>query len=296
MSIHKPVLLNELRVLLNLKPGDQAIDGTLDGGGHAEMMLELVVGAGSAAHGKVLGIDRDKEILKSLITSENLIVVEGNFANIAKIAETYGFRNVNAVLLDLGMSTWHLRHSGRGFSFQNRDEPLVMNFDEKSEITAAYAVNSLKESELRRIFKEYGEERNAGRVAKKLIEERKTKKIISVGDFLDAIKIKDKKALARIFQGLRIYVNDELENLKMGLAGSFEVLGNKGRLAIISYHSLEDRIVKNFYSAKGGCAGGGSEKAREARIITKKPIAPSREEILLNPSARSARLRVLEKI
>lgn len=279
ISIHKPVLLKELKALLNLKRGDKAVDATLGGGGHAEMMLKLV-----GPKGGILGIDQDREILKKAPSKKNLILALGNFGNIDEIAERHGFKKVKAILFDLGLSTWHLKESGRGFSFRKLEEPLDMRLGEASS-TAAEILNSFNEDLLAKIFLKYGEEPRSRSLAKKIVRGRKTKRIISVKDLLDAIGPQNRKTLARIFQALRIEINQELEALEKTLPKSLALLLPNGRLAVISYHSLEDRIVKNFFSAKSG----------EAKIITKKPIIPSHDEILINPSSRSAKLRVLEK-
>ncbi len=280
--IHKPVMLRELRDLLNLKAGDTAIDATLDGGGHAEMLLEKV-----GSRGKVLGIDQDSEVVKSVRRPPNLKIALGNFRNIDRLANKFGFSRVNAILFDLGLSTWHIKASGRGFSYQKPEEPLLMGFS-KDNVSAAEVINRADAGELADIFAEYGELKNARGLAESIIARRREKRVISVKDFLGAIPIKDKKKLAKVFQALRIYVNDELGALAEALPKSFDLLSGGGTLAVISYHSLEDRLVKRFFLQKkrGGAAG----------ILTKKPITPSEEELESNPSSRSAKLRILVKI
>lgn len=281
--IHVPVLLKELKALLNLKKGDTVIDATLDGGGHARMLARAV-----GQTGRVMGIERDQEILKNIDLPANIKSVCGNFADIKALADYAGIEEANAILFDLGLSSWQLERSGRGFSFQNRDEPLLMNFGKDVLKIAADILNTYSESQLFKLFKEYGEEPKSGYVARSILKARRKKRIISVGDFLDALKIYDKKTLARIFQALRIEVNCELENLKLGLDGAFQLLKMNGRLAAISYHSLEDRVVKNLFMEK--------RKSGEARMFFKKPITAGSEEILKNARARSAKLRILEKI
>ncbi|MDP3935187.1 MAG: 16S rRNA (cytosine(1402)-N(4))-methyltransferase RsmH [Candidatus Giovannonibacteria bacterium] len=283
--IHTPVLVKELEVLLNLKSGDNAVDATLDGGGHARMMLELI-----KPDGRVVGIDQDKNMIEKMSGVKNLIATWGNFKDIDEIIKKRGFKKIRAILFDLGMSRWHLEGSGRGFSFQRPEEPLFMNLNKESANTAAEILNGYPESGLAEIFRDFGEEPRARFFAKKILEFRKTKRIISVKDLLNALGAKapggKEKSLARIFQALRIAVNSELEALTEALPKAFGALDRGGRLAIISYHSLEDRIVKSFFSAKTG----------EAVILTKKPQTASYEEIIKNPSSRSAKLRVLEKI
>lgn len=280
--IHKPVMLRELKDLLNLKSGDTAIDATLDGGGHAEMLLEKV-----GSRGKVLGIDQDREILKSIKLAPNLKIALGNFRNIDKLASKSGFTKANAILFDLGLSTWHLKASGRGFSYQKPEEPLLMDFS-GDKITASEVLNRADEKELAEILAKYGELKNTRNLAKSIVAQRRKKRIISVKDFLEAIPIKDKKKLAKVFQALRIYVNDELEALSEALPQSLNLLSKGGMLAIISYHSLEDRLVKRFFLQK--------KHEGFAEILTKKPIVPSEEERTSNPSSRSAKLRILVKI
>ncbi|QQG42363.1 MAG: 16S rRNA (cytosine(1402)-N(4))-methyltransferase RsmH [Candidatus Giovannonibacteria bacterium] len=285
-AIHTPVLTEELKALLNLGKGDKAIDATMDGGGHAKMMLGLVGGEGI-----ILGIDQDEAMIKLMPENKNFLTALGNFRNIDLLAKQKGFGKAKAILFDLGMSRWHLEQSGRGFSFGRSKEPLLMNLGAGAK-SAAEIVNQTSERELTRIFREFGEEPRARLIAKKLVLARKKGKMLSVGDFLAALGIDDirgkERLLARVFQALRIAVNDELAALLEGLLKGFEILLPGGRLAAISYHSLEDRIVKNFFkklSADG-----------RAEILTKKPIVAGDEEVRRNSSARSAKLRVLEKI
>jgi len=292
MSIHIPVLAGEVKVLLNLKEGNIAIDGTLGAGGHARDMLSSV-----GSTGKVLAIEQDTEMIKMFTNvPENLNIEHGNFRNISEIAEKNGFTGANAVLLDLGISRWHFIESGRGFSFGNREEPLVMNLDRTSEVSAALLLNSLNEKALADIFTKFGEIRPdiARKLAKEIVESRRRRKFIKVGDLLESVeKIVPKKytklhEATKIFQALRIKVNEELDNLDIALRKAFELLTPGGRLAIISFHSLEDRIVKNYFRELF--------KNKKAVILTKKPVTAAREEVQQNSSARSAKLRVIEKI
>ncbi|KKT28651.1 16S rRNA (cytosine(1402)-N(4))-methyltransferase [Candidatus Giovannonibacteria bacterium RIFCSPLOWO2_12_FULL_44_25] len=281
--IHEPVLLKEIIALLNLKEGDNAIDATLDGGGHAKAMFESI-----KPSGKILGIDQDSEMVKKMNSIKNLVAVTGNFRDIGEIASRNNFKNPKAILFDLGLSRWHLEKSGRGFSFQKPDEPILMQFDAGSQKNAAIILNAYPETELAEIFKKFGEVRAPHQIAEKIVFARKRKRIYSVGDLLAILGIKNKKSLAKIFQALRIAVNDELAALEEAIQGGFRILVPGGKLAVISYHSLEDRVVKNFF--KSEVAKGNAEN------ILKKPLAPALEEISKNPSARSAKLRVLQKI
>jgi 16S rRNA (cytosine1402-N4)-methyltransferase len=288
---HVPVLAKEIKVLLNLKEGDNAIDGTFGFGGHTKLMLEAV-----GRRGSVLAIEQDKEIIAmSELKVGNLKIVNGNFKDIKRIADNEGFRKVKAILLDLGISRWHFLGSGRGFSFQDLNEPLIMNLDASSQRTAAQILNGESADELARIFLEYGDIKyfKARKLAESIAEYRKKRKIISVGDLLEITdKIIPRRGklnpATKVFQALRIAVNNELENLKSAINDCTEILEKNGRLLIISFHSLEDRIVKNLYKEKFN--------NNEILLITKKPVIASREEVLNNPPSRSAKLRVMEKI
>lgn len=284
--MHIPVLVKETLEYLNLKPGENVIDATLGGAGHAKLFLQAI-----APNGKVLGIEQDTGMIESLKSKNinNLIIVNANFRNIAEIARKYNFCP-DAIFFDLGMSTWHLKESGKGFSFQKPDEILDMRMSEDIEITAAEILNSYSADKLSQIFKEYGEEKSAHNFAKKITEKRKKRKIITVEDLLDVLKTKNPKILARIFQSLRVYINDEINSLRDSLVGAFEILKNGGRIAVLSYHSLEDREVKIFFKKVER-----EQKGTFSAKSGKKPISPERLETQKNPSARSAKLRVLWK-
>lgn len=281
--MHISVLVTKTLEYLNLKPGDNVIDATLDGGGHSKLFLKAI-----APYGKVLGIEQDSRIIKNLEAEniKNLIIVNDNFRNIAEIAQKNNFQP-NAIFFDLGISTWHLKESGKGFSFQKPNEVLDMRISQDTEFTVAEIINSYSSEKLAGIFKEFGEEGRANFFAKKITEERKKHKIITVNDFIKALQTKHPKVLARIFQSLRIYINDEINSLREGLAGAFEVLNNHGRMVVLSYHSLEDREVKKFFKK--------IEQTKQGKTL-KKPINPERQEIQKNSSARSAKLRILWKI
>ena len=217
---------------------------------------------------------------------ESLIIAEGNFRNIKEISKIYKFKP-DAVFFDLGMSTWHLKESKRGFSFMKPEEVLSMKLSSETKISAAEILNSYSKERLAEIFKEYGEEKRAYWFAKTIVDSRKSKRILVVDDLLNILKVKNPKILARIFQSLRIYIHDEINSLQKGLTEAFEILKNAGRIAVISYHSLEDREVKRFFKK--------IEKEKLGKTL-KKPIIPQKSEIQINPSARSAKLRVLWKI
>ena len=293
--MHQPVLLNEVLEYLNPSPGKNFIDCTIGFGGHTLPILEK-----NKPDGKVLGIDSENkvlEILKEKVSdqaNQRLVLAQGNFINLKKIAAENKFTLINGILLDLGISSWHFEKSKKGFSFQ-KNEPLIMNYSGK-ELTAEEIVNQWTENELMEIFKEYGEERYARSIARLICQKRKIELIKTTNQLVEIIKqaVPGKYRHRRIhfatkiFQALRIAVNNELDNLEKVLPQALEVLEVNGRLVVISFHSLEDRIVKHFFrqAAKDGYVN----------ILTKKPIMASQNEIELNSRSRSAKLRAIEKL
>ncbi len=287
--MHIPVLQKEVLKYLNPKPNDNFIDCTYGEGGHSLTLLEKI-----SPQGRVLGIDWDPAI-KSLESQEQLILVSDNFANLKQIVKKHNFQP-DGILLDLGFSSYHREESKRGFSFQ-RNEKLDMRYNpEMTELTAERIVNEFSQLEITKILKEYGEERFAKRIASRLVKERKVKPIKTTFQLVEIVK----KATpswyhhqkihfaTRTFQALRIAVNDELENIKKVLPQTLEILKPSGKLVIISFHSLEDRIVKNFLKTQA--------KEGLLKILTKKPIRPTKEEVEANPHSRSAKLRAAQKI
>lgn len=280
---------------LDPKPGEDFIDCTVGLGGHALAVLER-----NKPDGKVLGIDFDPQLLEELKRSvhgteleKRLILVCDNFANLEAVAERNGFVGVSGVLFDLGLSSWHLEASGRGFSFW-RNEPLDMRYNPQSNtLTAEAILNTWSIKDIERILRVYGEEPFARRIAKQIVEARPLRTTL---DLVMAVERATPPwyhrrrihSATKTFQALRIAVNGELENLEKALPQALNVLYSGGKLAVIAFHSLEDRIVKNFMR----------EKAKEGvlKILTKKPIRPSEEEIKANPRARSARFRVAIKL
>lgn len=268
--------------------GDKVIDCTFGDGGHTREILRKV-----GAEGCVLAIDTDKENIvrgkNRFGAVGNLILVNENFVHLKKIAVENSFDQVQAVLLDLGWSSTQFTESGRGFSFL-KDEPLDMRLGQAGK-TAAEILNYYKEEDLGRIFREYGEERQWKKMAKAIVDFRKRETIKTSGQLAGLVEIvlggKKSKIhpATKIFQALRIAVNDELRVLRETLPQVLEVLAPGGRLAIISFHSLEDRIVKRFLQTQAG----------KIKIINKKPITPSAEELKSNPRSRSAKLRLAEK-
>jgi len=294
--IHVPILTNELLSLLALSAGDWAIDATVDGGGHAQALL-----AATAPTGRVLGIDRDAVLLDyarnrfaSEIATGRIVLVHGSFANIGAIGREQGFTAVAAVVFDLGVSSYHFDLAGRGFSFR-ADEPLDMRFDPTSSDTptAAQLLDRLTEREIASILFRYGEERYARRIARRIVTHRPIHTTSELFACVESalpgkVRWQAARSAARVFQALRIAVNNELAALETALPQAFQLLRLRGKLAVLSFHSLEDRIVKHFFRAQHENGFG--------RIVTKKPVRPSQEEVSTNPRAASAKLRVCERL
>ena len=291
---HVPVLQKEVLEKLDPKPNENFVDCTVDGGGHSLAILEKI-----KPKGRVLGIDLDNELVRRLETLKrehdlnNLTIVCGNYVNLKEIVEKTEFGPVAGILLDLGMSSWQLEESGRGFSFQE-NEPLDMRYGRgRGDITAAEILNKFEEKEIERILKEFGEEKFSRKIAKEIAMTRKIRPIETTFQLVEIIKkIVPRRYqnlrihfATRTFQALRIAVNKEIYNLKKVLPQAIEILSPEGRIAIISFHSLEDRIVKRFLNQE-----------KSLKIITKKPITASSKEIIINPRSRSAKMRVAVKI
>jgi len=294
---HIPALLNETVKALDIKPKHKYIDATLGGGGHS---VEIVKKGGI-----LLGIDQDPEAvsyaserLKNAQACPDLLppkLVQSNFAEIDKVAKEFGFEKVAGILFDLGVSSHQLETSNRGFSF-NQEGPLDMRMNPNLSVTAKDLVNGLNEGELAELFWKLGEEKFSRRFAKAICQARLNKPIETCNDLSQIIlqEVSPRGRFARIhpatrvFQALRIAVNDELNSLKIALPKAVELLGSQGRIVVLSFHSLEDGIVKRFFIDQ-------KEKGI-LKIISKSPITPTKEEIRLNPRARSAKLRAAEKI
>ena len=290
--MHIPVLQKEVIQYLDPKPNQNFIDCTIGEGGHSLAITERI-----SPNGRVLGIDWSPELTQELKTKNNLVLVCDNFVNLRSVVEKYKFKPIQGILFDLGMSSWHLEESGKGFSFQ-REEPLDMRYNLQNQLTAEKILNYWSKFEIEKILKEYGEEKFARQIAKVIIEERKIKPIKNTLQLVEIIKKAVPKRYlhqkihfaTRTFQALRIAVNDELSNLKKALPQALEILKSKGKLLVISFHSLEDRIVKNFFKQQT------REGLPKIKILTKKPIGPSIEEIKINPRSRSAKLRAAQKL
>jgi len=299
---HIPVLLNEVIESLQLKSGAKVIDCTLGDAGHSEAMLAVI-----GPKGKLLGIDADAE---SLLRAKNNLYnfgdqvsyVRGNFSELKSVAEKNGFVPVDAVLMDLGWSTPQFKERGRGFTF-TADEPLDMRFNASANTpTAAQILNEYDANDLYKIFHEYGEEKLAKEIVENIVEFRKVSTIRTTNQLTEIVLQVYRKKLhtdkeipwiggihpaTQTFQALRIAVNKEFEVLKQALPQALEVLNSGGRLAVITFHSLEDRIVKQYFQ---------KENNKSLKLINKKPIVAGEKELKENPSARSAKLRIIEKI
>ena len=298
---HVPVLLDETISSLQLAPGMRVIDCTLGDAGHSEAMLEKI-----SPNGMLLGVDADPEAVlrakRFLYRFEDrAVLVRENFAHIASIAAAHNFTEVQGVLMDFGWSTPQFEERGRGFSFLT-NEPLDMRYSAGEGQTAAEIVNTYSEHDLYLIFKMLGEEQLSAEIAAAIVFYRKNKQIETTGELTEIIlsqyrkKLKTDKEVpwvggihpaTKVFQALRIEANQELESIKKVLPEALELLAPHGRLAVITFHSLEDRIVKQYFK---------SQENKKIRLVNKKPIVAGEEELKNNPRARSAKLRVVEKI
>lgn len=284
---HTSVLLQETIDGLKIQKGKRYIDATLGAGGHTR---EIV-----ARGGAVLGIDQDSDALKEAKKNFNdlpVTIVYGNFAHLIAIARENGFGRVSGIVFDIGVSSHQLNSAERGFSFL-QDSPLDMRMDMNLHVSAADLVNGLTKKELAELFMKYGEEKFAHRIAQNIIRQREKMPIVTTKDLADLIyrsyPVKGKiHPATRVFQALRIAVNDELHSLEDALPQALELLESKGRIAVITFHSLEDRIVKHAFKK--------FEEKGLGIIITEKPIEPSREEEEENRRSRSAKLRIFEKL
>ena len=310
-NIHKPVLLREVLYYLNLKQGDIIFDGTLGGAGHTVEIIKVI-----APTGKVIGVDLNSQAVSTATNrlknyTDNVILVSDNFANVESILKKLNIKKLNGFFLDLGLSSFLIEKSGRGFSYL-RNEKLDMRFDCNGVLSAYNVVNEYKEDKLKEIFYKYGQERWAPVVAKNIVSYRRSRKINYTGELVEIIRrsipsyyknYRKGHPAKRIFQAIRIEVNKELENLSKALESGFKALKGGGRMVIISYHSLEDRIVKEkfmFFSGKCICPPNfpvcrcGARK--QAEIITKKVVKPLPIEVEENPRSSSAKLRALGKL
>ena len=306
---HQSVLLRECVRYLDIDPAGTYVDGTLGMGGHSEAILE------NLPEGRLIGIDRDERALEYARGrlsrfGGRAVLVKGNFGDLGTILDGLGIEKVNGFLFDLGVSSPQLDDKERGFSYM-QDAPLDMRMDESTPLTAREVLNTWSETELRSIFWRYGEERYAGRIAEAVARTRQETPIETTGQFVDIIRrtmpasaLREKQHPAkRCFQAVRIAVNDELGELERMLDTAPERLVTGGRLLVISFHSLEDRIVKEaIRKRENGCTCPPEFPVctcgfvKTLRSVTRKPVIPDGEELAANPRARSARLRIAERV
>ncbi|HXF63817.1 MAG TPA: 16S rRNA (cytosine(1402)-N(4))-methyltransferase RsmH [Caldilineaceae bacterium] len=307
---HIPVLLDETVDGLGVKPGSLVIDGTLGGGGHTARILER-----SAPNGRVLGLDADPAAVERVaarlagaVSAGRLVIVQANFGEMQTVAEAHGFTQVDGILLDLGVSSFQLETPDRGFSLMHSG-PLDMRFDPQQPISAADIVNRWPEHELADLIYQYGEERHSRRIARFLVAHRPIETTDQLARLVaQAVRKVQGKGerihpATRTFQALRIAVNQELAQLARVLPQALQLLRPGGRLAVISFHSLEDRIVKQWMQAEASDfipdrlhPFGGVARTPTLRVVTAKPVTPSSAEIERNPRSRSAKLRIAERI
>ncbi|MBU5321594.1 16S rRNA (cytosine(1402)-N(4))-methyltransferase RsmH [Sarcina ventriculi] len=306
---HISVLLNECIEGLNIKEDGIYVDGTLGGAGHSSEIVKNL-----CERGRLIGIDQDKDALKAakekLKDYNNVTFVHSNFYNIKNILHDLNIAGVDGILMDLGVSSYQLDNGERGFSYM-QDAPLDMRMNRENSLSAYEVINSYSEEDLFRIIKDYGEEKFAKRIANFIINKRKEKNIESTLELVDVIKAaipakarrEGPHPAKRTFQAIRIEVNKELEIIEKTIRDGVERLNVGGRMAIITFHSLEDRIVKTVYkNLANPCTCPSSfpvcvcNKKPIVKIITRKPIEASKEELDYNPRSRSAKLRIIEKI
>lgn len=298
LNYHTPALLNETIEGMNIKPDGIYVDVTFGGGGHSKEILNQL-----GPKGKLIAFDQDLDALKNIIDDKRFIFVRSNFKYLKNFLKYHHIEKIDGVLADLGVSSHHFDEEERGFSFRF-DAELDMRMNTRSKTTAASILNTYTEEQLADVFYLYGELHNSRKIARTIVNARTQQPFDKIFAFIEVLKPffgreKEKKDMARVFQALRIEVNKEMDVLKALLNQSLELLNNDGRIAVLTYHSLEDRLVKNFF--KTGNFEGKLEKDFYGNIIAplkpvnNKVIIAGQEEIDRNPRARSAKLRVAEK-
>lgn len=305
-DVHTPVFLNKVLEIFNPQLGQVYVDATVNGGGHSRALADRV-----RETGRVIGIDLDEDLIKRLRSRseqegrKNIELVRGNYADLGSMLERLGYDKVDGILFDLGFSSYHVDGSGRGFSFL-RDEPLDMRYDPvRNELTAEQIINTWSEQAIEDIIRALGQDRYSRRIASRIVSERKKKHIGTTAVLAEIIctgiphrgltrtrlakpTARQVHPATRVFQALRMAVNDELKNIERAMGAAMEKLGPGGKMIAISFHSLEDRIVKLFFQK--------SKREGTLEALTPKPLKPSNREITVNPRARSAKLRAARKI
>ncbi|HIQ97553.1 MAG TPA: 16S rRNA (cytosine(1402)-N(4))-methyltransferase RsmH [Candidatus Limivivens merdigallinarum] len=307
---HKSVLLDECMEALNIKPDGIYVDGTLGGGGHSYEICRRL-----SEKGRLIGIDQDEDAIEAAKArlgefKDKVTVIRSNYCDMKRELNSRNIAAVDGILLDLGVSSYQLDNAERGFTYRE-DAPLDMRMDQRQQKTAKDIVNGYSEMELYRIIRDYGEEKFAKNIAKHIVNARKEKALETTGELIDVIKaaipMKVRQVgghpAKRTFQAIRIELNRELEVLSESLGDMIDLLNDGGRIAVITFHSLEDRIVKNIFREQEDpcicpkdfpvCVCGRKPKGR---VITRKPIVPGEEELLSNRRAKSSKLRVFERI
>ncbi len=300
MPYHVPVLLKESIQGLDIHPDGIYVDVTFGGGGHSREILKEL------GNGRLIAFDQDSDAESnfSSMDNPNITFIAGNFRHLRRYLKLYGIDSINGLLADLGISSYHIDQPDRGFSTRF-EGVLDMRMDKNSSLTARDIVNDYSRDQLQRVFTEYGEIRNAKALTQEILRSRVNNPLNTTTDLVNLLNrfVKSKnryKYFAQVFQALRIEVNDEINALKKLLGQTSDLLVSGGRMAVIAYHSLEDRLVKNFIN-KGNFEGKVEKDiygnfSKPMKAVNRKPITPSQEEISLNPRARSAKLRIAEKI
>ncbi|MCI8875249.1 MAG: 16S rRNA (cytosine(1402)-N(4))-methyltransferase RsmH [Lachnospiraceae bacterium] len=307
---HKSVLLEEIIEYLNIRQDGIYVDGTLGGGGHSSHIAKRLSGKG-----RLIGIDQDGDAIAAASDrlkpfKDRVSIVRSNYRAMRQVLSGFGIERADGILLDLGVSSFQLDAPERGFTYRNEDAPLDMRMDQRGELTAEDIVNEYSEMELYRIIRDYGEDRFAKNIAKHIVRERQKKRIVTAGELNAVISAAIPKKIQatgghpakRTYQAIRIELNHELDVLKEGLEDMIDLLNPGGRLCIITFHSLEDRIVKNVFKRNENpcvcpkefpvCVCGNVSKGR---VISRKPILPGEEEMKENKRSKSAKLRVFER-
>ena len=308
---HKPIMVEEIQQLLNLKSDGIYLDGTLGGGGHSEMILEM-----SSPNGRLIGIDKDDDAHKFAAErlsrfGERFTPVKSDYLYASKVIEDLGVEGLDGALLDLGVSSFQLDNFERGFSYRNDDAELDMRMDKTQSFSAKDVVNDYSFEELRKIFYEYGEDKYSSRIASNIEKYRQDQPIVTCGQLVEIIKKSVPAKVKRegghpakkIFQAIRIEVNGEIKDLEEAVTNLVRKLKVGGRLCVITFHSLEDRIVKNvFRELEKDCVCSKAlpicvcNKVREVKVLTRKPMTATAEECAQNSRSTSAKLRAVEKV